>query len=98
MDQKHGVMTETVTDNLQKLIIWWLHKIERLNWYNKINNGKFIRGTKQSPVNQGIKQRCVSWIAHTLGKPVNRVIRNFFQWNTQGKRNKGKQKTQGKDN
>jgi hypothetical protein len=62
-------------------------------WLDKISNEELWQRTKQTPIEQQIKERKSCWIGHTLCKPEDAIETHALNWNPQGTRNRGRPRT-----
>lgn len=86
-------VTDPITSKLQVFINKCLRKINRIFWPSRITNIDLLTISNQKPISQEIRQRKWTWIGHTLRKNINDIAKTSLQWNPQGRRNVGRQRT-----
>ena len=67
-------------------------RILRIRWAEKIRNEELWERTGQEPVKSVISRRKWSWIGHMLRKPKDNITKQALQWNSSGKRSRGRPK------
>ena len=75
---------------MQTFVNGCLRQILRLRWFDKVSNAELWTSTNQQLMN--VKRRKWRWIGHTLRKESGSITRKAFEWNSQGKRRKGRPK------
>ncbi|GFS21899.1 hypothetical protein ElyMa_006936800 [Elysia marginata] len=67
-----------------------LRRILKIKWTDKISNESLWERTRQIPAGDEIGRRRWRWIGHTLRKPCGSITKNVLDWNSQGKRSRGR--------
>ena len=83
-------LTKGLEQKLQVFINKSLRNIFWIWWPRKISNKELWRQTGQRPIEEEIRQRAWGWIGHTLRRPDGHVVKRALEWNTQGKRKRGR--------
>lgn len=86
-------VTESISSKIQVFINKCLRKINRIFWPNRISNADLLSISNQTPIAHEIRRRKWTWIGHTLRKDMSNIAKASLQWNPQGRRNVGRQKT-----
>jgi len=83
-------LTKRLKQKLQVFINKSLRSILRIWWPRRICNEKLWKQTGQRPIKEEIKQRAWGWIGHMLRRPDGHVAKRAVEWNSQGKRKRGR--------
>lgn len=86
-------VTESISTKLQVFVNKCLRKINKIFWPNRITNAELLSISNQIPIAHEIHRRKWTWIGHTLRKDIANIAKVSQQWNSQGRRNVGRQRT-----
>jgi hypothetical protein len=79
-----------MTAKLQVFIKKCLRKILRIFQPDQITNKELWKRTKQPRIDLQIRKRKWGWLGHTLRKPSEVIAGQALEWNSQGKRSRGR--------
>jgi hypothetical protein len=84
------LVTCEIQRKLQSFVNRCLRYITKIWWPRVISNEKLWEMTGQIIINKEIRKRKFGWIGHTLHKDDSEPCKAALQWNTQGRRGRGR--------
>lgn len=86
-------VSNVIKRKMQIFINRCLRNILKIWWPKVISNEDLWRITDQKNINNEIKKRKYGWLEHSLRKEYEEIPHAVLEWNPQGSRRRGRQRT-----